>query len=296
MSYQYKTFHIKKRIKVFMFLMNEFNITLAEAQRWIDKKRVYVNGKLLVKKSQKISGEVKVLVFVPNTKGIKPIFETKDFMVFDKPAGVLVHPRNRNCEYTMTHEIKYQYGKDANIVHRIDKETSGILVASKTKKVEADIKNLFENRLVKKGYLAFVKGKIENDIFIDENISKNCDFSDVKLKVSISSDGKSSQTYIKPIKYYKDRDITLIEAYPKTGRQHQIRVHMFHVKHPIVGDPIYGVSSKIAADYLDGLLSESDRIKFTGANRLMLHSNFIEFEYKNRYKIFSKSDFIHLLK
>jgi 23S rRNA pseudouridine1911/1915/1917 synthase len=291
MSFSVKKYYLKKRTKAFKFLIDQLGYTMKDAQRLIDRERVLVNGKVLMKKSAFIKGEIGIIEFVPQTQNIKPIFQTPSFALFDKPSGVLIHPRNRETEYSLTHEIKYLFGAKANITHRIDKETSGLVIAAKDSLTEKKIKLAFENREIKKGYLAFVKGKLDKELFIDQPILKNRDFSEVKLKVYIHEDGKASQTIIKPLEYFPAYDATLIEALPLTGRQHQIRLHLFHVKHPIIGDPIYGVDTKIAANYLDGKLSDEERINYTGASRLMLHANWIDFHYGNRYIIYSKYNF-----
>jgi 23S rRNA pseudouridine1911/1915/1917 synthase len=261
---------------------------MKESQRWIDKQRVSCNGCIINQKNFELDGTVEVAVFTPSTLGLKPIFETSSFAIFDKPSGVLVHPSSRDTKYSLTHEAKYLYGNEANITHRIDKETSGLVIVSKNKKCERDIKTLFENREIKKGYIALVEGKVEKKLFIDAPIKKNREFSEIKLKVQISDDGKESQTIIKPIKYFEELNQTIVEAIPLTGRQHQIRVHLFHVKHRIVGDPIYGIDFETADNYLNGRLSEEERVIKTGAKRLMLHANWIEFRYKNLFKIYSK--------
>ena len=291
MSFTVKKYHLAKRTKAFKFLIDQLGYSMKEAQKLIDRQRVLVNGSVLMKKSAYIKGEIGIIEFVPQTQNLKPFFQTDTFALFDKPSGVLIHPRNRNTEYSLTHEIKYLFGSKANITHRIDKETSGIVIAAKDSKTEREIKLSFENREIKKGYLAFVRGKLENELFIDEPILKNRDFSEVKLKVYIHEEGKPSQTIIKPLHYYDDKNITLVEALPLTGRQHQIRLHLFHVKHPIVGDPIYGVSTQIASDYLDGKLTDQERIDYTGAPRLMLHANWIDFVYQNRFYIYSQYPF-----
>ncbi len=291
MSYKIKKFSLKRKVKAFKFLMENFDLTMRDAQRWIDKKRVYHDGEILVQKSLEISGDIEVIVFEANTRGLMPIFETKDFAVYDKPSGVLIHPANRFTEYSLTHELKYRYGSAANITHRIDKETSGLVVVAKHKEAEKSIKKLFENREVKKSYLAYVKGKIDSKLFIDAPILKNREFDTIKLKVMIDDAGKSSQTIIEPLSYHDRHDITLIRATPLTGRQHQIRVHMFHVKHPIVGDPIYGVETRVADAYLNGNLEEKKRVELTGASRLMLHANTIGFKYKNHFEIVSQMEF-----
>jgi 23S rRNA pseudouridine1911/1915/1917 synthase len=264
---------------------------MRDSQRWIDKKRLIIDGEVLSKKSADIEGEVEVIVFETITRELYPIFETRDFAIYDKPSGVLVHPATRFTEYSLTHELKHRYGNEANITHRIDKETSGLVIVSKHKKVERSIKVLFEEKKVKKTYLAYVKGKVNTRFMIDAPILKNSNFDEIKLKCVIDPRGKASQTIIEPLKYDEKRDITLIKAIPLTGRQHQIRVHLFHGKHPIIGDPIYGVDVRVADDYLNGKLSVKDRIKFTGASRLMLHANSVEFTYKNCFKITSKDKF-----
>ncbi len=291
LSYILKKFFLERKVKAFKFLIDNFDLSMRDAQRWIDKKRLSVDGEVVIQKSLDIQGEIGVIVFESTTRGLCPIFETKEFAVYDKPSGVLIHPANRFTEYSLTHEVKHRFGNDANITHRIDKETSGLVVVAKVKEAEREIKQLFESREVKKSYLAYVKGKLTEKFLIDAPIAKNRNFDAIKLKVQIAEDGKSSQTYIEPLSYHDSKDLTLIKATPLTGRQHQIRVHMFHVKHPILGDPIYGVETEIADAYLNGKLSNEDRIKYTGASRLMLHAHTIEFVYKNRYKIVSKMPF-----
>ena len=291
MAFEKIDFFIDKETKAFRVVMDKLVCSLRVAQRYIDKQRLFCEDKVVSKKSKYIKGKISLVIFKPNTKGLTPIFQTDDFAIFDKPSGLLVHPKNRNTSYSLTDEVKYLFGDKANIVHRIDKETSGLVLAAKHRDAEIFFKNSFQKKEIKNGYLALVKGKVKSEIFINKPIKINRDYSKIKIKVFIDGEGKEAKTIIKPIKYFKDNDTTLVEAIPLTGRQHQIRVHLFHMKHPIVGDPIYGTDYKSASDYLDGKLSKNERIKLTGANRLMLHANWIEFFYdKIRYKIYSKED------
>ncbi len=109
---------------------------------------------------------------------------------------------------------------------------------------------------------------------------------------SFYESGKESLTYVKPIKYYPELNMTMVECSPHTGRQHQIRVHMFHVKHPIVGDPVYGQSEENIVKYLDRELDRDTRVELSGAKRLLLHANELEFElYGKKYNIKSGVDF-----
>ncbi|MFV0480642.1 MAG: RluA family pseudouridine synthase [Campylobacteraceae bacterium] len=289
MAYIKKDFFIETPVKAWSFLVSNFSFSMREAQRVIDRAQLLQNDEVVKTKSQIINGKISLLTYEPNPKGLKPIFENEDFALFEKPSGVLSHPKNRNTEYSLNDEIKSLFGKDANVVHRLDRETSGLIVVSKHKGVENELKTLFESRAVTKKYVALVRGKVDEEFLIDEPILVNADFSLIKLKVYIDKNGKNSQTYIKPIKYFDDIDATLIETTPKTGRQHQIRVHMFHMKHCIIGDPIYGQSLEDGAKFLDGLMSEEERVHLTNSSRLLLHANSISFNFKsNEYNFKSE--------
>lgn len=280
MSYISKKFFLAEPKFAFRFLMDEFKITMGEAQKIIDKQRVFVENELLSNKGSKIVGNVSVIVFEGHSRGLMPVFETEDFAVFEKPSGVMMHPKNRNDEYTLNDEIKSLYGNDANCAHRIDKSTSGLVLVGKNKRCEIELKALFASRSIKKKYLALVEGKFENEMLIDVPLKRGNASNEIRLKVYADEYGKMSQTRIVPLEYFYDKDVTLIEAIPLTGRQHQIRAHMFHVKHKIVGDSIYGLEEIDAMRFLDGKMSEDERVEKTRASRLLLHAQSLSFEYK----------------
>ena len=294
MAFEKVDFFIEKETRAFRIVMDMLDCPMREAQRYIDKQRLFCEDKIVTNKSALLTGKMSLVVFKPNSKGLKPIFQSEKLAFFDKPSGMLVHPKNRNSAYTLTDEVKHHFGLGANIAHRIDKETSGLVLAAKDRKTEIDLKDMFQKKLIKKSYLAIVKGKIENSLFIDEPIALNRDYRSVKIKVKIDRSGKKAQTIINPKRYFSDLNATLVEAIPLTGRQHQIRVHLFHVKHPIIGDPIYGRSFEEAEAYLDGKLSPNKRVEITGSNRLLLHAYSIELEYINRFRIISEKTFSNL--
>ncbi|MCF6172685.1 MAG: RluA family pseudouridine synthase [Campylobacteraceae bacterium] len=292
MAYIRRNFKIRKKVKAYIFLMQEFNLKMNLAQKWIDRKRVYLNDEIIQKKNIDLLGNVKVIFFMAEPRGLKPIFEMEDFAIFDKPSGVLIHPNKLSQEYSLNDEIKFLYGLDANAVHRIDKETSGLVLVAKNKKSEIELKTLFEKKEIKKEYLAIVKGEVKDDMIIEANLKSNNPNSAIRIKAQVGDDGKKAITKIKVIKFNKIKNITLIIAKPITGRTHQIRAHMFHVKHSIVGDPIYGVSEIDADLFLNNKMSKERREKVTEAKRLMLHANFLSFTYKNvQYNIKSKFNF-----
>jgi len=291
LAYVTKKFFQKELKKTFKVLMDELGISIHEAQKTVDRKRVQVNGVLLEYKSGEIQGEIEVVIFKPNPVGLKPVFETEDFAVFEKPSGLLVHPRKREEVQTLNDDIKYLFGKDANAVHRIDKGTSGLIVISKNKKSEVELKQLFENKKVYKEYTALVDGKVENDLEIEERLLVDLPSSKIRIKVHIHEDGKDSFTTIEPIEYDKKNNVTLVKAIPKTGRQHQIRAHLFHVEHSIIGDTLYGLNEDLAEEYLDGIMSYERSYELTRSKRLLLHASRISFTYKGvEYDILSELD------
>jgi len=285
---------VKEKQRAFVFLVRELGYTQKEAQSFIARGRLLVNGIAIDKPSREICGEVEFIAFEPESKGLEPIAEYDYFVVYDKPSGMLIHPQNRFTPYSLIDELKARYGKEANIVHRIDQETSGLVLCAKTKKSEIDLKVMFQEREMKKKYLAMVHGELKNELIIDEPLLRYDDEKSalVRMVVKVDKSGKESLTYVKPLKYFRDLNKTLVECSPHTGRQHQIRVHMFHVKHPIVGDPVYGQDEEHIVKYLDRELDRDTRVKISGARRLLLHANELEFNlYGKEYHIKSSVNF-----
>ena len=285
MGFVVKEFEIKNE-KVLEFLVKKLGFSLREAKRAIDRGRVSVNGKRITQKSKKASGILKCILFEPNGYGLKPIFETMHFAIFDKPSGVAIHPKKLANTKSLLDDVRMLFGNEANLVHRLDKETSGLVIASKNKFSESILKRAFQDKEIKKKYLALVKGEIKRQITIKKPIALNKD-ENIKVKVLIHPEGKESITIINPIK--KIGKNTLVECIPLTGRQHQIRVHLYSINHPIVGDPLYGVDNDFANRYLNKEITEKERIEKTGSNRLMLHAYYLEFMFmNNKYVITSQ--------
>lgn len=289
MGYEIERYFVKESQKAFLFLMKNLNLSIAEAQRWISKGAVSSQNRVIQKPSEIIAGEIEVRVFKAKPKGLEPIFQTDKFALFDKPSLVLVHPKGRHTDYSLLDEIKAKFGKNANVTHRIDYETSGLVLVSKDINTERYLKELFEKKEIKKRYLALVNGKIERREIINKKISINKEFSITKNRVYIDEvNGKDAVTYINPIRYFKNIDSTLIEAFPITGRTHQIRIHLHSISHTIVGEPLYGQSLEFHTKYLDNNLSDIERIDTIKSKRLMLHSNRIEFRLNSiKYNITS---------
>lgn len=289
-----KKLHAPTRQKAFRFLMQELGIAQSEAQRLIAKGRLSQDGVVMSNNAGFIEGTFDFICFEPLTLGLEPMFIEEEFAVYDKPSGLLVHPQNRHTPYSLNDEIKHRFGHNANITHRIDQETSGLVLAARNKVSERTLKMMFEDRKITKRYLAMVKGHLKEPLDIQEPLLRREDASSfVRMIVRVHPEGKPSRTFIKPLQYFPDTDMTLVEASPHTGRQHQIRVHLFHVEHPIIGDPIYGQDEINAVRFLDREMSTEERFLNTGASRLLLHAHSLEFTYNDTlYTVVSKEDFV----
>jgi len=289
MPFVLKKFPAIKGKKIQQFLLNEVGLTMSSSQKLLAKKRVFDDQGNILQNGQVLKCDyIEVAVFEGHTRGLSPIFQANDFAIFDKPSGVMVHPTSRNTEYTLLDEIRYHFGNDANLAHRIDAETSGLVLVTKNRYADMILKTMFEEKEYSKEYLAIVKGELKEDIVINSPISKSKGMIGVKMTTE-NENGKESTTYIYPLKFNTKNNTTLVKAVPITGRQHQIRVHLDSIGHTILGDPIYGIDEKIADQYLCKELSDDKRLQYTGASRLMLHANNLAFNYKDiNYNIYSK--------
>ena len=298
MPFVKKKILVKEKQKAVLFLINEMGYTQRESQRFISKGRILVEGEPMKKTAGEIEGEIEFIYFEPITKGLVPNHIDEEFVLFDKPSGVLIHPQTKKTPYSLIDELKYQFGRDANIAHRIDQETSGLVLCAKNKESERDIKMMFQEREMQKKYLALVHGEFKESMCVEAPLLRKQDESAVvRMIIDVHEDGKASKTDFKPLEYFPKLDMTLVECSPHTGRQHQIRVHLFHVKHPIVGDPIYGQTKEDFIRHLDKDLTAQERIEKSGASRLLLHANELEFElYGNKYHFVSKVDFVAEIK
>lgn len=256
----------------------------------IDTKRVSQKGNILDSKACEVEGDYEVVVFEPKELDIEILFETCEFAIFNKPSGLLVHPKGRNSPISLLDSIKYRYGKDANIVHRIDKETSGLVLVSKNIKIERALKTLFEKREIKKEYIALVFGVFKSDMELYSHLLepkkrvggiKRDKFSKVVSKNQ--QNAKESITIFKPLRNFKHT--TLLKIRPLTGRTHQIRAHLSYLGYPIVGDILYLKGQNNYEELLDGKISSSSRIKMCGSNRVELYAVALEFIFKNHFFI-----------
>ena len=227
----------KKRLDLMMVeIYKSYN--RSTLQKFIEEGFVTVDGELARKPNQKFLEGVKIELKVPEelkNAGIKPevLFENEDVLVVNKPAGLLSEPRGEFCpERTLA-----DFGL---ICHRLDRDTSGVVILAKSPKVQSYLKRQFLNRTVHKTYFAIVEGRPKLDeARIDLPIIR-----DLKRPTTfrVDANGKESETYYRVLK--SSGDLSLVELRPTTGRTHQLRVHMKYLGHPILGDVVYGNPDK----------------------------------------------------
>ena len=240
-----------RRLDAYISSQDE-EITRTSAQRLIEQGNILVNGK-----KQKVSYKVSIsdIITIEEVKPqeielkaqeipIEIIYEDTDIIVVNKPKGMVVHPANGNPDGTLVNAIM-AICKDSlsgiggeirpGIVHRLDKDTSGLLIVAKNDKAHVNMSEQIKNHEVKKTYIALVRGCIkENEATIDMPIGRsNSD----RKKMAVNKNGKNAVTHIKVLKRYDK--YTLLEINIETGRTHQIRVHLSHIGFPVIGDYIY---------------------------------------------------------
>lgn len=227
----------------------------AEIQRWIKDGRVTVDGAVF-KASYKVQAGDRIVVQVPEpeTHELLPepipldmVYEDGDLLVINKPAGMVVHPAHGHWSGTLVNALLHHCpdltdpsgAQRPGIVHRLDKDTSGLIVVAKNEAARQHLQAQFKARTVSKGYLALLEGHLEpQEGRIEASMGRDPQRRKRMAVLPLARGGREAITHYRVLSYYDD--YTLIEAEPKTGRTHQIRVHCAYVKHPLVGDKVYG--------------------------------------------------------
>ena len=227
-------------------LMPDFS--RSRLQKWIESGKVQVNGELCTVKDKVWGGEV-IRVWPEAEPGTTPdapeaipldiVFEDGALLVVNKPAGMVVHPGNGNPRGTLLNALLHHVPQvstipRAGIVHRLDKDTSGLMVVAKTLKAQTDLVRQLQARTVKREYYALVQGEVDRAGIVDAPLARHPLH---RTRRAVHPLGKHAVTHYDVVERYPSA--TLLRCSLETGRTHQIRVHMAHIGHPLVGEKVY---------------------------------------------------------
>lgn len=243
----------KQDVRLDVYITEKYkDLSRTMVQKLIEEGNIKVNGNIK-KLSYKVQLNDEISICIPKAKetDLKPqeipievVYEDDDIIVVNKPKGLVVHPANGNPDGTLVNAIMAMCKESLSgiggelrpgIVHRLDKDTSGLLIVAKNDKAHINMSEQIKNRQVTKKYIALVRGVIqEDDATIDMPIGRS---TKDRKKMAVTKNGKQAVTHFKVLKRYPK--YTLLEVKIDTGRTHQIRVHMAEIGHPVVGDMVY---------------------------------------------------------
>jgi 23S rRNA pseudouridine1911/1915/1917 synthase len=220
----------------------------AQLQRWISAGAVLLAGRTVLPRHRLGGGErVQVRAefnadtrIAPEPIALRIVYEDEALLVIDKPAGLVVHPGAGNPAHTLqnallAHDAALARVPRAGLIHRLDKDTSGLLVVARTPETHTALVSLLQRRLIQRVYLALCLGRPTAGGTIDEPIGRH---RSVRTRMTVRRDGREAVTHFRIEERFRAH--TLLRVQLETGRTHQIRVHLAHVGLPIVGDAVYG--------------------------------------------------------
>ncbi|MBI5597792.1 MAG: RluA family pseudouridine synthase [Elusimicrobia bacterium] len=251
--------------------------TRAAAQRMLDEGRVRVEGRPgAPRAATRVALEDSVVVLYPrrfdppaDVERLTVLHEDASLLVVDKPAGVLSHPTDKAAHNSVTEILKGQFPRAVfHLAHRLDRETSGVLVLAKDAASARSLQEQFERRETAKEYLALVSGRPDwTETVVDLPLAGAG--GDIRVRQAGSPDGYPALTEFRVESAGADR--ALVRCRPRTGRLHQIRVHLAHLGHPILGDLLYRGGGELYLKAVARTLTPQDR-EASGAPRQMLHA------------------------
>ncbi len=237
------------------FISEKTILTRTRVQTLIKDGKITVNGKM-IKPSYRVEENDIINIVIPQVEGteivpeninIDIVYEDEDIAIINKQAGLVVHPAQGHHKGTLVNGILYHMSNLSGIngelrpgiVHRLDKDTSGLLIIAKNDRAHVALTKMFQDKEIKKTYLAVVKGNLnKSEGRIITKIARNKEDRKKMTAVSDSERGKIAITNYKVI--FQKENLTLVKVNIETGRTHQIRVHMKHIGYPILGDMVYG--------------------------------------------------------
>lgn len=247
---------------------------------WIKEGLVTVDGASATPKQKLWGGETlrvqaqptpEETAFQPEDIALDVVHEDAAILVINKPAGLVVHPGSGNWTGTLLNGLLFAYPElktipRAGIVHRLDKDTSGLMVVARTLTAQNNLVQQLQARTVKRHYLAIVQGKLGGEGTVDAPIGRH---PRERIKMAVVHTGKPAITHWRALEQFSTH--TLVECRLETGRTHQIRVHMAHIGHPLAADPVYGGKPRLTSPEINLALEDFNRQALHARKLSLIH-------------------------
>ncbi|HWD17659.1 MAG TPA: RluA family pseudouridine synthase [Verrucomicrobiae bacterium] len=218
------------------------------------------------------------------------LHEDADLLVMNKPAGLVCHPTKGDVYSSLISRVRLYLGEGAtaHLINRIDRETSGVVMAAKNSAAAGELGKLWEARAVRKEYLAIVHGALEPAEGTIELALGKDEQSEIAIKDCARADGAAARTEYAALRHFQrgGQDFTLVRLAPHTGRKHQLRIHLAAIGHPIVGDKLYGADPSAYLDFVKERLTEAQRAALMLDNQA-LHAERLDLTWRGEARTFT---------